>query len=99
MKTFINKTVLVSAVIGIIVGVLALLVVRYFTYNPPRVHYHANFAVYINGQQEQFKDNFYYESEASACTATGNITPPDRAHMHDHINNVVHVHDHAVTWG
>ena len=33
------------------------------------------------------------------CTANNVMTPVERAHMHDEVNNVVHVEDHAVTWG
>ena len=92
-----NKWFLLGA--GIILGVLVLLVIRFFTYSPPQVHYHANFAVYINGQREQFKGQQYYQ-EVAVCSSTNAITlPQQRAHMHDNINDVVHVHDHAVTWG
>src|SRR5665811_1399619 len=27
------------------------------------------------------------------------MTPMGRSHMHDNVNDVVHVEDHAVTWG
>lgn len=92
-----NKWFLFGA--GIALGVLALLVIRFFMYNPTRVHYHANFAVYINGQREAFKGPQYYQ-EVAICSSTSAITlPQQRAHMHDNINSVVHVHDHAVTWG
>ena len=84
---------------GLLLGVLILLVIRFFTYNPPQVHYHANFALYINSQREQFKGPQYYQ-EVAICSSTNGITlPQQRAHMHDNINDVVHVHDHAVTWG
>jgi hypothetical protein len=64
------------------------------------VHYHANFAVYINGQQEQFKGMKYYEETAAqTCTLEKIDDPAERAHMHDNVNNVVHVEDHLVTWG
>jgi predicted lactoylglutathione lyase len=86
-------------VAGLILGALILLVVRFATYNPVRVHYHANFAVYLNGQREEFQGPQYYQ-EVAICSATNDITiPQQRAHMHDNINSVVHVHDHAVTWG
>lgn len=84
---------------GILIGALVVLGIRFFTYDPHRVHYHANFAVFINGQQEQFKDNFYYEEVGAACTAQENMTPHDRAHMHEHEAGLVHVEDRAVTWG
>ncbi len=84
---------------GILIGVLIIMAIRFFTYDPHRTHYHANFAMFINGQQEQFKDDFYYEEVGSACTATEDMTPHDRAHMHEHEAGLVHVHDNAVTWG
>ena len=82
---------------GIVLGALIVLVVRFATYMPPMTHYHANFAVYINGQREEFKDSKYYE-EVAACMIHGTIQPAQRAHMHDNINSVVHVHDDGVTW-
>jgi len=86
-------------VIGLLVGALIILVIRFFTYSPVQVHYHANFAVYLNGQRQEFKGPQYYQ-EVAICSATTSIAiPQQRAHMHDNINSVVHVHDHAVTWG
>jgi hypothetical protein len=82
---------------GIVLGMLVLLVIRFATYNPPMVHYHANFAVFINGQREQFKGPQYYQ-EVNVCSLHGS-TPLARVHMHDEINNVIHVHAEAVTWG
>jgi hypothetical protein len=85
-------------VIGLLVGVLVILAIRFATYaGPKQTHYHANFAVYINGQREQFKGPQYYQ-EIAACTVHGPIQPAQRAHMHDGINSVIHVHDDGVTW-
>lgn len=84
-------------VVGLLLGVLVTLAIRFATYNVQQTHYHANFAVYINGQREQFKGPQYYE-EVSACSASGPIQPPQRAHMHDNINSVIHVHDNGVSW-
>lgn len=84
---------------GLLLGVLIILAIRFATYKPDQIHYHANFAVYINGQRQEFKGPQYYQ-EVAICSATNGITiPQQRAHMHDNINSVVHVHDHAVTWG
>lgn len=85
--------------IGLIAGALVILVIRFLTYKPVHMHYHANFAVYINGQREQFKDPALYEESGSSCSEEQQMTPTERAHMHDNVNDVVHVHDHAVTWG
>jgi hypothetical protein len=84
---------------GLVLGALIILGIRFFTYKPVQVHYHANFAVYINGQREEFKGPQYYQ-EVAVCSSTNDIhLPQQRAHMHDNINSLVHVHDHGVTWG
>jgi len=87
---------------GLLLGVLIILTIRFFTYDAGYVHYHANFAVYINGEREKFAGSTYYEEETS-CKVKDHMTPEDRAHMHmddgKAENDVVHVHDHAVTWG
>ena len=83
----------------LVLGAAAIVGIRFITYKPAdKVHYHANFALYINGQQELFKGPAYY-AETKLCQASAVITPIERAHMHDNVNSVVHVHDHAVTWG
>ena len=82
------------------VGAILILGLRFITYGPEKVHYHANFSVYVNGQKEQFQDMRYYEeTEATACTLEKVESPSERAHMHGNINSVVHVEDHLVTWG
>jgi len=83
---------------GALFGALIMLAIRFATYSPERVHYHANFAVYLNGRQEQFKSPRYYQ-EVAVCSLNKVLSPEQRAHMHDNINSVIHVHDHAVTWG
>jgi hypothetical protein len=85
---------------GFLLGALVMLGVRFATYQlPEKTHYHANFAVYINGEQEKFASPKYY-SEVALCSESGKLTDPrERAHMHDNVYDVVHVHDNAVTWG
>lgn len=87
--------------IGLFAGILIVLSIRFFNYKPEeRPHYHANFVIYLNGQKEEFKDIFYYIGGES-CTTEGEheVTPQARAHMHDMVNDVVHIEDEAVTWG
>lgn len=100
MKTLkiINSSILLVAG-GLFLGALLVLGVRFFTYHPQRIHYHANFTVYINGQREQFADPILYEESGAACREEEQMVPMERAHMHDNVNDVVHVEDHAVTWG
>lgn len=84
---------------GLLLGALVILAVRFVAYQPDRVHYHANFAVYINGQREEFERPQYYEEIATCSSAGGIAVPQQRGHMHDNENGLVHVEDHLVTWG
>lgn len=89
----------VLLVLGVLLGALIVLAIRFATYTPANhVHYHANFAVYIHGQHEQFKDPSYYQ-EVAICSADVGDNPKARVHMHDNVNDVIHVHDAGVTWG
>lgn len=79
-------------------GTFWLLAVRFIAVKDDSVHYHANFAVYINGQKEEFKSPLFYE-EVESCGETDVEKPETRTHMHNQENSIVHVHDHAATWG
>ena len=84
---------------GLLLGILLVFGIRFATYDETghETHYHANFALYVNGTQEQFKDPRYYE-EVQICDLHGS-SPKARTHMHSEEAGVVHVHDSAVTWG
>ncbi len=62
------------------------------------VHYHANFALFVNGKRETF-DNFTFYEEEAACDLAQADNPKHNAHMHDKVNDLIHVHASAVTWG
>lgn len=83
---------------GVILTALAFFGVRYLTAKSEAVHYHANFALYVNGVQDKFDGPGYYE-EVTACGAENKNNPKERVHMHGQVNHVVHVHANAVTWG
>jgi len=82
---------------GLLLGMLLLLAVRFVTYSPDHTHYHANFAVFPNGERQDFKDPQYYQ-EVKICNLKG-TSPQARTHMHNSENGIIHVHDEAVTWG
>lgn len=94
----IPKRLILALTAGFVAGVIWLIAVRFLTYKSDAVHYHANFAVFINGERETF-DNFTFYEEVASCNADELGNPKTRVHMHDKVNYVVHVHDNAATWG
>ena len=97
-KIFRNKTTIILVAIGFFGGLLWFTAIRFFLVQPEETHFHANFAVFINGEREDFSESTYYE-EVAACTAEYENNPKGRVHMHDQINDVIHVHDKRVTYG
>jgi len=74
--------------------------VRFFLAHeePHAVHYHANFAVVVDGQKLDFSDDRYME-DVSACSVDGTQRPEDRVHLHDNNGDTIHVHAEGATWG
>jgi len=93
-----NKSILKYVLAGMAIGLLWFVVIRALFFYPEHVHYHANFAVFINGEREQFESPIYYE-DTLACSQDETDNPRGRVHLHQPNNDVVHVHDHAATWG
>ncbi len=79
-------------------GALAAFWARFALVDQQSTHYHANFALYVNGVRDEFKSFAFYEEE-TACNAVNVVDPGERVHMHDNVNHVIHVHADAVTWG
>lgn len=96
LTSFSIKRVLLALLVFCL-GALAVISARFILVEKTATHYHANFALYINGQKEEFNSFVFYE-EVSACTDEYSNNPKSRVHMHDKINNLVHVHDNASTW-
>lgn len=98
MKKTLEKRIVSALLVGFLLGIAWFIGVRFALYQKDEVHYHANFAVYVNGEKEEFNSFAYYE-EVQSCGADEAFNPRNRTHMHDDINHVVHVHDEAATWG
>lgn len=94
----VNKSPRSLSVFAFVLGFLALAIFRFITFNSGSVHYHANFAVVIDGESEQFESFAFYE-ELLSCLAEGEPSAKERVHMHQPDNHVAHVHDSAVSWG
>jgi hypothetical protein len=63
------------------------------------VHYHANWAVWIDGDRVDLSGSGYMEDVAACGADVANITGPQRVHMHENNHDVVHVHHQGATWG
>lgn len=92
------KPYLIWFAVGLLVAVIATTAIRFALIKDNAVHYHANFALYINGQRDEFKSFTFYE-EIAACDGDAANNPRVRTHLHDNNNHLVHVHDSGVTWG
>lgn len=92
------KTLLIT-ILGIVVGILALAAYR-FAFVPVEepTHYHANFAIFANGERIDLSGDEYME-EVGACTVSEGVLPTERVHLHNNNPGVVHVHHEGVTWG
>ena len=90
-----KKVVLVSLIIGMLAGFALIGLVRLAATPDHETHYHADFAVFINGTRVVFDGPQYYQ-EVSACDA--HDSPLGRTHMHDSNDHLVHVHAETVTW-
>lgn len=89
-----------TLILGLVLGFLVFGLVRLAALPPPEtVHYHANWAVWINGERVDFTGDRYME-DVSACAADpSNMTAHARVHMHENNADVVHVHAPGATWG
>jgi hypothetical protein len=94
MKRLLDKTIAAGA-LGFVLGIVIFIGLRFVFLPVDAVHYHANFAVFINGKREAFAGSQYYQ-EIASCNQ--NTTPQGRVHMHANINHIIHVHDGVQTW-
>lgn len=93
-----SKRIVLALGIGFLLGTLWLIAARFITYKSDNTHYHSNFALYINGQRDEFKNFTFYE-EVQACGSDEKNEPKHRTHLHDNVNHIIHVHEPGVMWG
>lgn len=86
--------------LGIVVGIVALGSMRFLAQGPEQpTHYHANWALFIDGQRLDLSADRYMEDVIQCMADPANQRPEDRVHMHENNPDVVHVHAPGVTWG
>ena len=86
--------------VGIAVGVLGLGFARFLWVPPPEAtHFHANWAIFVDGERLDLSDQRYMEEVSSCYTVEGEVTPQSRVHMHESNHDVLHIHHLGATWG
>ena len=85
---------------GLAVGILGLGGARYaFAPLHPTVHYHANWAVFVDDARLDLSGDRFMQAVSSCGPAGQGVRPEARVHMHDNDMDVVHVHHDGATWG
>jgi hypothetical protein len=92
-----KKIIIVIISLGLLV-IGGLFLYQYFT-KPQIVHYHAGFHVYIDGKLLSFSDPIYMNIEPCSVHATSGNDQEEKAHLHDGVGDVVHVHRSNAVWG
>lgn len=86
--------------LGAISGVLLIGLLRLAIEPPaPVVHYHANWAVVVNGQRLDRSGERFMEDVTACKTDPTLVLPEERVHLHNRDASAVHVHATGVTWG
>ena len=86
--------------VGMALGALGLGAARFLWVPPPgATHFHANWAVYVDGERLDLSDQRYMEEVSSCYAVDGEVTPQARIHMHEGNHDVVHIHHLGTTWG
>lgn len=87
-------------ILAAFIGILLWSALR-FAFMPEKqvTHFHANFAMFINGTRVDLTDDQYMEDVQGCKPEYVKIQPEERTHLHNNNMDVVHVHDDGVTWG
>ncbi len=85
--------------LGALLGAVALGAARFAAMPPDAVvHYHANWAIVVDGQRLDLSADRYME-DVARCRMHASMDPRDRVHLHSNDADGVHVHAPAATWG
>ena len=86
--------------VGMALGAFGLGTARFLLVPPPEAtHFHANWAIYVDGERIDLSDRRYMEEVSSCYSVDGEVTPQGRIHMHEGNHDVVHIHHLGTTWG
>jgi hypothetical protein len=87
-------------IIGVILGYIYIRTKPLST--SAKIHYHAGFLVYVDGKLQDFSGDKYMNIDF--CSIPHKTETPEkiqigRAHLHDNVGDVVHIHRAGAVWG
>ncbi len=94
------KKVFLSLILCGIIIVTSFFIYKKYTYTPP-VHYHAGFQIYINGKLQDYSSTEFMHLKpcgAHDSTEDQENVQLEKAHLHDNVGDVIHVHRNDVVW-
>jgi len=85
---------------GVVLGIILMTAARFLGHPAEEhVHYHANWAIFVNGERLDLTADRYMEDVFQCMADASQQRPEDRVHMHGNDADNVHVHASGVTWG
>ena len=95
-----SPTAIGGILLGALLGIIVFGAIRSVAIPAPEeIHYHANWALWIDGERVDFSADRYMEDVAACAADPANLTAQARVHMHENNPDVVHVHHAGATWG
>ncbi len=94
------KKVFLSILITSIVIAASFFLYKTYVYTTP-VHYHAGFQIYMNGKLQDYSSTeFMHLKPCGTHEDTGDKEDEqlEKAHLHDNVGDVIHVHRNGVVW-
>jgi len=92
-----KKIILISVIFLIAIGV-TLFFNKQKLFSPKKIHYHAGFQVYVDGKLQDFSDTRYMNLAPCNGHENHGNDQEEKAHLHENVGDVVHVHRENVTW-
>jgi hypothetical protein len=91
---------IILLMVAVIIGLGVFGYAKKYWVKPTKIHYHAGFEVYVNGVLQDFSsDQYMYFGDCSIAPPSKVVNQIDKAHLHDNVGNVVHVHANNAVWG
>jgi len=96
-----KRVLFIFIIIVSLVGIVFLYQKSHSQHDESHVHYHAGFVVYIDGVKQDYSASQHMHVDMCSIDRkqqSNTMQKADRAHLHNNIGDVAHIHATAVTW-